>query len=348
MSGPTGRALPARPAGQTQFVRGTRNLVALAVILIGAAGAPAAGPTFIATGLTAPAKDPLPPNKLDAVTVTFDAHPTKMVFRAPWQVTLDLGRGVRYGNAYAETLDNKNCQGCCEVCQDGRQQYSRMWIAHRSPARIVVRWRAALADKNGRVAHTDVPSGSPHGQGDWVDEWYTIYPDATHVRLVRIYTGLAPRAAAHWGRPGRHPFETQESTVFGPPGHQPIDDIDVGAVTVIAMDGRRTLGYDRTQKAYVVRKTALGAGPLDLTIQAAKGSASMNPAFVVKGWSGAEPVVTVDGQVRAPGKDLRIGLEKTDDSADLVIWLGRTFTRPVRIEIRPPLCGRALTPVGRV
>ena len=182
--------------------------------------------------------------KQGPMVVRFDTQPTTLTFGLPASVLMTTPGGVRYWNGYAETFDKANCEGCCEVIQDRESRYSRMWVAQRSPARIVVRWRAAMNDAKYRIAHTDVPSGSPYGRGDWVDEWYTITPDGTHVRTCTIHTGLAPRAGASWGRKGLHPFECQETIVLGPKGHQPVDDIHVGAVTLIRMDGKaRTISW---------------------------------------------------------------------------------------------------------
>ncbi|MFH1733033.1 MAG: hypothetical protein ABIF82_15480 [Planctomycetota bacterium] len=188
---------------------------------------------FEAVGLTEPQK--LEPGTT-AVMVTFENVPYRMIFRPPWLTGFIGEKNIICAPGYAETADAKNCDGPAEVQQDKANRYARMWIEKQSAARIIVRTRAALCDKNGVIAHNDVPSGSPYGNGDWVDERFTIYPDGTHVRVVKIYTGLAEAAAAHWVD-GKPPFETQETTIINGDGRPPTDDIDVNALTLIRMNG---------------------------------------------------------------------------------------------------------------
>ena len=194
---------------------------------------PAPVTRFEAVGLTEPQK--LKPGTT-AVTVTFENVPYRMIFRPPWLTGFVAEKNIICAPGYAETADAKNCDGPAEVQQDKANRYARMWIEKQSAARIVVRTRAALCDKNGVIAHNDVPSGSPYGKGDWVDEWFTIYPDGTHVRVVKIYTGVAQAAAAHWAD-DTTPFETQETTIINGDGRPPTDDIDVNALTLIRMNG---------------------------------------------------------------------------------------------------------------
>ncbi len=189
---------------------------------------------FEATGLAEPKR--VKPGET-AVAVTFDAAAFRMVFRPPWLAGYVTANNIVCSPGYAETADAKNCDGPAEVQQDRDNRHARMWIERQSAARIVVRTRSALVDKNGVIAHSDVPSGSPHGKGDWVDERFTIYPDGTCVRAVTIHTGLAEdAAAAHWAD-GKTPFETQETIITNADGRAPTDDIDVNALTLIRMDG---------------------------------------------------------------------------------------------------------------
>lgn len=107
----------------------------------------------------------------------------------------------KYG--WTETYDPK-ASSSCEVLWDKEAKYARMWIESQNPVRIVARFRTALADPDGYIAHSYIPSGSPYGKGDWTDEWYYIYPDGTDtlynfntiwIRERTISTGR--RAAAH-------------------------------------------------------------------------------------------------------------------------------------------------------
>jgi hypothetical protein len=149
---------------------------------------------------------------------------------------------IKYSNFWAETYEPRVGGGSFETLMDRRNRYARMWIEHQSDARIVVRVRGALCNTEEEIAHADIPSGSPYGKGDWVDEWFYIYPDGTHVRHVKIYTGLAPssRPFGFDRDPPRVVHEFMESAVLGEPGHKPTDDIEIDAVTLIRLVGGHT------------------------------------------------------------------------------------------------------------
>ena len=189
-----------------------------------------------------------------AVEVFFDLTPTIMRFSMPCYPCMVTENGIHFSNGWTETYDPR-ASSSCEVLWDKEARYARMWIESRNPARIIVRVRAALADPDGRIAHNDIPSGSPYGKGDWTDEWYTIYPDGTHTRYVRIYTGLAEQSVTVTdqlfdGRvpiaeiPPRVVHEFQEDFIFGLTGHWPGDDIETAPKTLIMLDGsQKTISY---------------------------------------------------------------------------------------------------------
>ena len=206
---------------------------------------------FSATGVDSPR---LPDKGRTAAVVSFDGPPYSMIFKLPWVAGYVTADGVACLQGYAETFDKKNCTGCAEICQDGELRYARMWIAHQSPSRIVVRTRGALCDRDGKIAHRDLDSKSPYGKGDWADEWFRIYPDETCVRTVTIYTGMATKAAAAWGRKG-HPFECQETIIQSGEGRAPTADIDAHALTLMTMDGRtKTVSFKPYPKAGALLK----------------------------------------------------------------------------------------------
>jgi hypothetical protein len=189
-----------------------------------------------------------------AVEVHFDLVPTMMRFSMPCYPCIVTENNIHYSNGWTETYDPK-ASSSCEVLWDKEARYARMWIESQNPARIVVRVRAALADPDGRIAHNDIPSGSPYGKGDWTDEWYYIYPDGTHTRHVRIYTGVAGQSLTvtdeTFGEiqpireiPPNVVHEFQEDFIFGLKEHLPADDIEVSPITLIMMDGRsKTVSY---------------------------------------------------------------------------------------------------------
>ena len=189
-----------------------------------------------------------------AVEVHFDLVPTKMRFSMPCYPCMVTENDIHFSNGWTETYDPQ-ASSSCEVLWDKEARHTRMWIESQNPARIVVRWRAGLADPAGRIAHIDIPSGSPYGKGDWTDEWYYIYPDGMHTRHVRIYTGLAEQSLLVTDEtfegippireiPPNVVHEFQEDFIFGQNGHMPKDDIDLSPITLIMMDGRsKTIAY---------------------------------------------------------------------------------------------------------
>jgi len=217
----------------------------------------AASENFYAVGTSEPVvkylekpSSPIPRElRRDAVEVHFDLVPTMMRFSMPCYPCMVTENDIHYSNGWTETYDPK-ASSSCEVLWDQEARYARMWIESQNPARIVVRVRAALADPDGRIAHNDIPSGSPYGKGDWTDEWYYIYPDGTHTRHVRIYTGLAAQSLTVTDEtfqgiqsireiPPSVVHEFQEDFIFGLSGHMPEDDIESAPITLIMMDGRR-------------------------------------------------------------------------------------------------------------
>ena len=72
-----------------------------------------------------------------------------------------------------------------------------------SDARVVVRWRYAPVDAKGELIHADPVTR----WNDWVDECYTIYPDASGVRSVTLHS-------SEWSQP----YWVQQSTLIRQPG----------------------------------------------------------------------------------------------------------------------------------
>ena len=192
--------------------------------------------------------------KAGEVVVTFDLLPTSMSFNLPAYPFLVTENGIRYCNEWVETYDSNvrpDSDGAgadsMEPAMDEDNRYSRMWIESQNEARIVVRTRGALCNPAGIIAHANVPSGSPYGDGDWMDEWYIIYPDGVHVRKSKVYTFYAAESRPFgWKRtPPNYIHEFQEIMFKGQPGHLPEDDIETEALTLIKMNGDcSTVSYD--------------------------------------------------------------------------------------------------------
>jgi len=196
---------------------------------------------FTAVGSSKPVKLERSQHK-GAVQVFFDLLPTSMSFDLPWNYCMVTQNGIKFSTLAAETYDPRDFDGTggaasFEPGMDREGRYVRAWIEHQSNARIVVRIRYALTNNLYDIAFPDIPSGSPYGKGDWVDEWFYIYPDGVHTRHMKIYSGLAPvsRPFGFDREPPNVVHEFMELNVRGLPGHKPTDDIDVNALTLIRL-----------------------------------------------------------------------------------------------------------------
>jgi hypothetical protein len=145
------------------------HVVALGLML-GGTSAPAQ------TGLTATGPDRptrLSPDAfLGAVTVRFAEVPYWLSFDLPWHFCMVTENGIKVCDFAAETYDPRHWDGTgagasFEPGMDEEGRYVRAWIEHASPARVVVGVRYALSNDVYDIAHADIPSGSPFGDGDW-------------------------------------------------------------------------------------------------------------------------------------------------------------------------------------
>jgi hypothetical protein len=206
--------------------------ILVSVLLLAANGINIQAQKFEANGPTSPLE--LKPEQfLGAVKITFDLLPTSMSFDLPWHYCIVTENGLKFANFAPETYDPRNWEGTganasFEVGMDEHAKYVRVWIEHASDARIVVRLRYALCNSQSEIAHSDIPSGSPYGNGDWGDEWCYIYPDGTYLRHMKVYTGLASMSLPFGfnREPPQIVHEFMESIIIGPPGHNPTDDIN--------------------------------------------------------------------------------------------------------------------------
>lgn len=78
-------------------------------------------------------------------------------------------------NEFVECWGGGN-QGCNEPMQDRECRYSSVELLENSPARVVVHWRYALSDPHYNIY-----------RNEWVDEYYTLYPDGVGAREVNLW-----------------------------------------------------------------------------------------------------------------------------------------------------------------
>ena len=104
----------------------------------------------------------------------------------------------------------------------------------------------------------------------------------------------------------------------------------------VAGTGFRSEGFDATEKAFVVsREGAATSQPLQVTLRASDQSPVVNPALVIRNWGLAPARVEIDGQAAPAGKDLRVGSVHRLEGDDLVVWIRKDATAPLRIAVAP-------------
>ena len=160
------------------------------------------------------------------VVVRFDDGGHRFVF---WHGTSFIpcwvtDTGKWYTNEFVERRGHQspNTWGCCEPMSDKQCRFSHVRIIESNDARVVVHWRYAPVDVQYRQPFVDPDTN----WGDWVDEYYTIYPDAVGVRKITVQTN----------RPDLW-CEFHEAILINQPGTMPEENIELGALSVANMKG---------------------------------------------------------------------------------------------------------------
>jgi hypothetical protein len=150
--------------------------------------------------------------------------------------------------------------GCFEHMQDRLCRYSHVRIIENHDARTVVHWRYAPVSSKDNLWNVDEKTG----RACWVDEYYTIYPDAIGVRKPTWNTGTLGG-----------PRQFQESLPFTNPDQYDHDVVEKDFCTVANMRGeQRTLRFVENPA-----KTPEGL-PDELTIQRYHFRSPHDPVFI--------------------------------------------------------------------
>jgi len=162
------------------------------------------------------------------VLVRFDQTPVRVVF---W-------RGSRYSPGWVTNEDQwmadqsveawktgeADTDGCFEHMQDRLCRYSHVRIIETNDARAVVHWRYAPVSSKNNLWNVDEKTG----RACWVDEYYTIYPDAIGVRKPTWKKGTLGG-----------PRQFQESLPFTNPDQLGSDVVEKDFCTVGNMQGEQ-------------------------------------------------------------------------------------------------------------
>lgn len=168
------------------------------------------------------------------VLVRFDQSPCRLVF---WRGTSYVpcwvtGNGIWSCNEFLETGENGR-NGGAEPMADKQARNSSVRIIENTPARVVIHWRYAPLYTDYSLAHVNPDTG----WGDWVDEYYTIYPDSVAVRKIEVHSDIP------FALPGSDPRqggfrEYHEAIIVIPPGSAPQDCIKTNGLTLANMEGQ--------------------------------------------------------------------------------------------------------------
>jgi len=163
------------------------------------------------------------------VVVQFDRSINRLVF---WRGTTNVPHWTNeqnhwYENEFVERRagDSGLPGGCAEPMQDHDSRFSNVRIIQSTPARAIVHWRYSPIDLGNNIPFIDKT-----GWGDWVDEYYYVYPDETCVRDATLYTSV-PNKFNEW----------HEAIPLVNPGTIPEDCLDMQAFSMANAKGQAIL-----------------------------------------------------------------------------------------------------------
>jgi Concanavalin A-like lectin/glucanases superfamily len=159
------------------------------------------------------------------IVVRFANSPVRYVF---WRGTGYIPAIVNEKNMWMsdQSLEHWGTGECYEAMGDKQTRYSHVRLLENTPARVVVHWRYALAG----IKHQLFPEDE-NGWSDWADEYWTIYPD-----------GIAARKQVLWSKryeTDKGSMQWQETIFFSQPGTKPQDNVDMEALTLMDMQGKK-------------------------------------------------------------------------------------------------------------
>ncbi|MFM9910182.1 MAG: LamG domain-containing protein [Chitinophagaceae bacterium] len=164
-------------------------------------------------------------SELPDIVVRFDNSPVRFIF---WRGTGYIPAIVNEKNMWMtdQSLEHWGTGECYEAMGDKQTRYSHVRLIENTAARVVIHWRYALAG----IKHQLFPEDE-NGWSDWVDEYWTIYPD-----------GIAARKQVLWSKryeTDKGSMQWQETIFFCQPGTRPQDNVSIQALTFMDMQGNK-------------------------------------------------------------------------------------------------------------
>jgi len=93
-------------------------------------------------------------------------------------------------------------------------------------------------------------------------------------------------------------------------------------------------GYDYKQRAYIITCNTAGSN-LEFELSGSEDSPVVNPAFVIKDWGEADVNLKVNGKKIKRSEDCRFGHRHRLEGSDLIVWIKKESTKPIRISLSP-------------
>jgi len=95
-------------------------------------------------------------------------------------------------------------------------------------------------------------------------------------------------------------------------------------------------GYELSQRAYFLKcKEETKPSALEFELGANEESPVVNACLVIKDWGDTEALISIDGRPQERGKSFRLGRIQKLEGTDLVVWVEKESSKPIRIKISP-------------
>jgi len=95
-------------------------------------------------------------------------------------------------------------------------------------------------------------------------------------------------------------------------------------------------GYDLSQRAYILESRNPGkSSTLNIEVGASTESPLANCCLVIKNWGEKRAAILINGQRIERGKGFRVGNLRTLEGDDLVVWINKEATQPIKVIIQP-------------
>ena len=166
--------------------------------------------------------------------------------------------------------------------------------------------------------------------------WWNHWPVAQTVSDGR--SANAPDQAAHsslsWGNPNG------DAALYGMTNQDPKTLVALArswnypAVLKLSAGGIENLGYDYTQRAYLLDAKGQG-NDIRVTLDGSKESPIVNAAFVIRNWKNAGLNLKINGRNINRGKDFRYSLEyDVEGNPTMIIWIKYQAENKTEIELK--------------